>query len=305
MRDAPRVLLVTGAYHPEISAAGVQCRAVAAALGDRVRFSVLTTAVDRSLPLADSVDGVPVRRVPIDVRRRRSVLAASGRTALLFAAASGGFDIVHLHGVSRKNVPVTLLARLFGKRIVLHLHTAGQDEPANAGRAGALGPWAFRQADRVLAVSPSLVDCALASSVDRSRVRLSPNGVDTNRFTPIARADRDRLRADLGLPVDDQRSLRERRQPQPVGRRQRLVGPERGALGNGVEAFGGLEAACHLVVVAADHRGRVERLHARDGLVGIRTIADEIAQHQRSVIAARLRVAQARLERLQVGVDVG
>src|SRR6266542_5113725 len=73
----PRVLFVTGAYYPEISAAAVQCRAVAAALHHRARFSVLTTAVDPALAPAEIVDGVIVRRVTVDVRRRASKAMAS------------------------------------------------------------------------------------------------------------------------------------------------------------------------------------------------------------------------------------
>ncbi|HKF65725.1 MAG TPA: hypothetical protein VKB36_04340, partial [Vicinamibacterales bacterium] len=45
----PSVLLIAGAYHPEISASGLQCQAVAAALRGRARFSVLVTAVNSTL----------------------------------------------------------------------------------------------------------------------------------------------------------------------------------------------------------------------------------------------------------------
>ena len=67
MPVTPGVLLVTGAYYPEISSAAQQCRAVARALGGRARFTVLTTAVDRTLPSEAEVDGVRVFRLPIDV----------------------------------------------------------------------------------------------------------------------------------------------------------------------------------------------------------------------------------------------
>src|SRR2546427_10141536 len=90
----PRVLLVTGAYYPEISAAGVQCRAVAAALGGRVRFSVLTTSVDRSLPATDRVDDVIVHRVTIDVRSRLSKARAAVRLVARGPRAVWSCDVV-------------------------------------------------------------------------------------------------------------------------------------------------------------------------------------------------------------------
>ena len=132
----PRVLMVTGAYYPEISAAGIQCRTVAATLGDRVRFSVLTTAVDATLPSVDVVDGVTVYRVPVDVRSGISKTTATVRLIARLAGAGPSIDIVHVHGFSQKNVPVALMARLFRKPTVLTLHTAGQDEPDAIRRRG-------------------------------------------------------------------------------------------------------------------------------------------------------------------------
>ena len=43
---APSVLLIAGAYHPEISASGLQCQAVAAALRGRADFQKLVAEVE-------------------------------------------------------------------------------------------------------------------------------------------------------------------------------------------------------------------------------------------------------------------
>jgi len=197
---APRVLLVTGAYYPEISAAGVQCRAVAAALGGRVRFSVMTTAVDRSLPATDTVDDVIVHRLAVDVSSRRSTVGAAVRLVARGLRAIQSCDVVHLHGCSRKNVPTTALARLLGKRIVLTLHTAGQDEPLVVRRGGRLAYWAFKSADLVLSVSPYLSARYREADLSEERLRLTPNGVDTNRFRPASRDERIAHRRALGWP---------------------------------------------------------------------------------------------------------
>jgi len=194
------VLLVTGAYYPEISAAGVQCRAVASALGGRVALSVLTTAVDPSLPGVDAVDGVVVRRVIVDLRSRASKAIASVRLARRMLQAGRTYDIIHVHGFSQKNVPVSILARLLGKPIVLTLHTAGQDEPDVVRRRGALAYWAFRSADLVMCVSPDLTARWRAAQLPAERVRLAPNGVDTTRFRPADADERLALRRALGWP---------------------------------------------------------------------------------------------------------
>jgi glycosyltransferase involved in cell wall biosynthesis len=196
----PRVLLVTGAYYPEISAAGVLCRAVAAALDGRVRFSVVTTAVDPTLPATEVVDDVPVYRVPVDVRSGVSKAGAAARLVWRLAERRYAFDLLHLHGCSQKNVPATLVARTLGKPIVLTLHTAGQDEPQVVRRKSRLGYWALTSADLVLSVSSYLSDRYRDAGLPEARLRLTPNGIDTRRFRPASSPERLELRRALAWP---------------------------------------------------------------------------------------------------------
>lgn len=207
VRDAavrPRVLLVTGAYYPEISAAAVQCRAVAQRLRHRAALSVLTTAVTPSLPAFDRIDGVAVHRVVVDVRSARSKAIASIKLAASMLQQRGTYDVVHLHGFSQKNLPVSALGRLLGKPVILTLHTSGQDEPEVVKRRGALSYWAFTSPQLVMAVSPQLAALWRAAGLPADRVRTSPNGIDTSRFRPANEAERIALRKALGWPHDRQ-----------------------------------------------------------------------------------------------------
>ena len=83
MRVKPGVLMVTGAYFPELSGGGLQARAVVRALSDRVAFSVLTTSSDPSLPRRSEEEGIPIRRVFVNPRSRASQLKAAVALALL------------------------------------------------------------------------------------------------------------------------------------------------------------------------------------------------------------------------------
>jgi glycosyltransferase involved in cell wall biosynthesis len=195
-----RVLLVTGAYYPEISAASVQCRAVAAALRGRADCSVVTTAVDPTLAATEIVDGVTVHRVVFDRRHRLSKVRASLRLVTSLLRAGRRCDVMHIHGVSQKNVPTTVLARWLGKPLVLTLHTSGQDEPEAVRRLGWAAYRAFMSADLVAAVSPSLIERYREASGPATQVVLTPNGIDTQRFRPATDAERLALRRSLGWP---------------------------------------------------------------------------------------------------------
>jgi len=198
-----RALFVTGAYHPEISAGGVQCRAIARCLSGQVDVRVLTTTTDARLPRREVVDGVPVWRVAVDVSHRGSRLRAAVRMLADLLMLVPWCDLAHVQGTSGKNVLVTAMAKLWRRPVIISLQTAVHDEPPAIRRQGRLAWWAFCAADRYLSVSPALVDAYLAAGLPKSRISHVPNGVDTDRFTPASGDERRALRAELGLPDGD------------------------------------------------------------------------------------------------------
>src|SRR4051794_38142015 len=106
--------MVTGAYFPELSGGGLQCKALVEGLRDQFRFAVLTTSTADTLPAEDIVDGTPVHRVLIRVSSRRSKVAAAWAMARAFLRLAASIDLVHLHGFSQKSILVIALARLLG-----------------------------------------------------------------------------------------------------------------------------------------------------------------------------------------------
>jgi glycosyltransferase involved in cell wall biosynthesis len=145
---------------------------------------------------------VPITRVFVNPRSAASQLTAFHRLALSFIRAAGRFDIVNVHGFSRKTILFVVLCRSFGKRFVLTLQTGGHDEPDGVRALGALAYWAYRQADLYLSVSPGLSRAYLDAGLPESRLRQISNAVDTARFQPASAAERAALRTELGLPAD-------------------------------------------------------------------------------------------------------
>jgi glycosyltransferase involved in cell wall biosynthesis len=201
MRGAPRVLLVTGAYAPEFSAGGLQCQAVARAIGSRASLQVLTTSTTKDLKDRDEVDGVPVTRIHVELSRSSALPSSAAMTAALTRLLPR-VDLVHVHGFSKKNVLVSVLARVFARPVILHLHTARHDEPKTIQAQGRLAWWAFTSPDRHLAVSRNLAERYRDAGLPAERLREIPNGVDVTRFSPASDTQRRELRRQLGVPVD-------------------------------------------------------------------------------------------------------
>jgi len=194
--------MVTGAYFPEISSGGRQSRLMAAQMRGAAIVRVMTTALDLSTPRHSNVDDVEVTRIhlrSIDTGSKIAAFAVMLTEAWRLVRWS---DLVHLHGVSSKNILITAIARLLGRPIVLSLHTAGADEPAPVKSAGALSWWAFRSATRYLAVSPALRQSYLEAGLAADAIEQVGNGLDTNMFSPAAAPEKRRLRDLLGLDPD-------------------------------------------------------------------------------------------------------
>ena len=198
----PRVLCVTGAYAPEMSAGGLQCRAVAAALKDRVDVAVLTTSTTASLPSHDTVDGISVSRVHVPLDSRWSAVSALPSMVRELVRILPGVDLVHVQGYSAKNIVLTAMARLFRKPLLMHLQTSKHDEPATVRAQGVLAWWAFSNADAYLSVSPGLSARYLEAGLPSRKLREIPNGVDAVRFRPVSPAERQAVRRQLRLPED-------------------------------------------------------------------------------------------------------
>ena len=195
-------MMVTGAYFPETSGAGLQCRALVRACGSRARFSVLTTALDDRLPSRDDVEGVPVRRVHVSAKNRAVRWLAMPWLLVSALDLMRDADIVHLHGFSEKSIVVSMIARLLRKPIVVKLTSVGHDDPVAMRARGGLLFDSYRRADRFVAVSPRFEGLYRDAGMPEGRLRVIPNGVDLDRFRPADDTERARLRRELGLPLD-------------------------------------------------------------------------------------------------------
>jgi glycosyltransferase involved in cell wall biosynthesis len=194
--------MVTGAYYPEFSGAGLQCRALIRACGDRIRFTVLTTTVDPALPAADEVDGVPVRRVLVSPTSRLARTLAIPRLIAAVIRSAAGADVVHLHGFSGKSRVVIALARLMRRRVVIKLTSVGHDDSLTMHRRGGGALRSFLRADRFVGVSPRFAELHAQAGLPAETLNVILNGVDVERFRPAAAGERDALRRELGLPAD-------------------------------------------------------------------------------------------------------
>jgi len=198
------VVMLLRRYPPDFSGAGLQAERLAGALVRQgIRVSVLTAAAsDLPAPASGTVAGVHVRRFR----------ASGGRTAVERALGlrsarwllQNPFDVLHLHGFSAFAVPPVTVAWLRGRPVLVKTTLLQDRTEFDRGRGWvptvlrAVG----RRIDAVVALSDPIARALEDRGIDANRIVTLPNGVDTESLRPRTPAERNRLRAGLGLPPD-------------------------------------------------------------------------------------------------------
>lgn len=199
--------MLTGAYFPEMTGAGLQCRELVRQLRDTVDCAVLTTVTDPALPLEDTRDGVPVFRVRVDPTSVWSKITAGFRITRVLVRERRRFSILHLHGFSQKTMLAIVLALVLGKRIAIKLTSVGHDDPVSMRARGRAAYWCYSRARLFFGVSPKFQALYAQAGLPAGRFRLIPNGVDLERFRPATDDERRQLRGELGLSADARMTL--------------------------------------------------------------------------------------------------
>ena len=191
-----RVLVVPKWYPwPEKPVFGIFCREHARALAHSHDVAVLASLATPSpdflvYRLTDAVeDGLRTLRVRYRRPRLRGMAMGCqlvGMLAALWRLRREGFrpDVVHAH-VYSAGLPALVLGRLSGARVVVTEHYTGFQRGLIRGADRLTARLAFTGADLVAPVSEELAG-HLRAIAPRARIRVMPNVVDTDVFTPAA-----------------------------------------------------------------------------------------------------------------------
>ena len=128
------------------------------------------------------------------------------------------YDVLLVSGFRQLALPCALIARLSGKLCVVRIESAwdlhervSAESAARMGRIGhrlvsaairATRATVFALADHLMASSPQIRTELIDLGARADKIRQVPNGIDTERFSPVSTVSKRLLRAQLGLPAD-------------------------------------------------------------------------------------------------------
>lgn len=198
-----KVLMVTGVYYPEINGAVLQCRKIINSLKNDVDFRVLSGFSLGMRYSANKVDNIPVTRISLDKKTHYFQTISAFHIIRYFLFEKKYFDIVHLHGCSKKSILIIALSLVLRKKIIVKLTSFGEDDPVSIKGRSALAWFFFVKADYFISVSPAFQHSYESSGLPPDKYCFIPNGVDVVRFRPPVTGECASLRSEFRFGIDE------------------------------------------------------------------------------------------------------
>jgi glycosyltransferase involved in cell wall biosynthesis len=196
------VAMISQAYYPLVGGAERQLAALAPLLRARnVEVSVLTRRYKGLKPF-EKIDDVPVYRLPAPGPKAvASLLFTLSALALLQRLRP---DLIHAHELLSPTTTAVLAKRISGTPVVAKVLRGGQLGDVAKLKSRFQGRKRLaaqrRHVDAFITISREIDEELANLGIPENRRPFIPNGVDTDRFTPIAPLDQEALRRRLNLP---------------------------------------------------------------------------------------------------------
>lgn len=202
MQTPIRVVHIIQAYYPHVGGAEKQLAALAPLLKSQgVEVHIFTRRYP-GLAAFETVDGVPVYRLPIP--GPKAVASLSFTLSALPLLRRLRPNLIHAHELLSPTTTAVLAKKLFSVPVVVKLLRGGHLgdlHKLQTRRFGLRRLASFKKQVAAFITISQEIDQELAAVGVPARQRpFIPNGVDTDRFAPLPTDEKQRLRPQLSLP---------------------------------------------------------------------------------------------------------
>jgi glycosyltransferase involved in cell wall biosynthesis len=196
-----RPLMVSLYFDPIYSGSAIQAFNLATALRRRGAEPIIVSANLSGSPAHELYHGIPLYRVPVLKGSDTLRVSFWASFLALLVRLRGRFDVIHAHGTGPHAI-VGPAGWLFRTPTILKIAMAGSDiNFRGMGRLlGRTTRAMVRPIDRYIATTEAIAAEFAAAGLDAGRVRLIPNGVDTETNRPLDPQAKAALRRELQLP---------------------------------------------------------------------------------------------------------
>jgi glycosyltransferase involved in cell wall biosynthesis len=196
-----RIVMIIQSYYPRLGGAERQLAAIVRRLeGQGYEFSILTRRYP-GLQAYERVDGVPVYRLP--AFGPKILAGILFRLSALFTLWRIKPDLIHAHELLSPSYIAVFARRIFGVPVVAKVLRGGELGDLDKLQRKPFGKWRIalfrRYIDRFIVISREIDDELAHIGVPPDHRIHIPNGVDIERFAPLADDKMQKMRSSLGF----------------------------------------------------------------------------------------------------------
>ena len=194
------VLMFCYYFPPHHSGAALQAINLSKCLKQKGIDIVFLTANHNGLPEYDEVEGFKVFRIR-EGKGDFGELLLWKNIWILLKRKKIMFDIIHSHGAYLRNSFIGPFSKLFGKKSLAKVSLAHNDlHGLGKGKSGWIHKRFISMVDRYVSISAEITNELRQSGLSDGKISVIPNGVDTERFSPVSSDEKMMLRSKYGLP---------------------------------------------------------------------------------------------------------
>ena len=198
-----KVLMITGVYYPEINGAVLQCRQLIDSLKGTITATVLTGTNEKKPNNQKKFENIKIIRIYLPKKNTIYYLWGLIKFIIYAIKLIKVNDIVHLHGFSRRNSVVVLIAIILRKKIILKMTSFGHDDPVSIQKNNKIIWFIYKKCQVYIGISPAFGESYNSVGLLKSKYKFIPNCVDINKYSPPTKIEKNELRLKYGFLIDD------------------------------------------------------------------------------------------------------
>ena len=171
--------------------------------------SICVTRLQGSSPIRERRPGIEVRRIRVPPSSAAASLAYTGGGVASVTRFRP--DVIHTYDLQSPSTIGLLASSMLGKPVVAKVLSTGRHGDVRSLLRRPLGRRRLRAIARrfsgFISLSPEVDAELVEHGIAAERIWRIPNGVDTGRYRPAEPGERERIRDDLRLPVDEPLTL--------------------------------------------------------------------------------------------------
>lgn len=196
-----RILMIIDYYYPVWGGAQTQLKQLILHLRERgCRFLIATRRWDSKMKKSEDVFGTQVYRLGIPGQHLLSALAYVFSLLIFLFKNRNKFDIIHTQGAALLGALGRILAWLYNKKNVARIATAGRIPALQKTILGKACLNILSRSDGIICLNQEILQELKTAGVSESRIEFITNAVDSQRFQPWPRSEKEFWLKGQGLP---------------------------------------------------------------------------------------------------------